>query len=150
MSCATSSQKIRFQLRRATETQWNSNKPLLLEGEPAISMDTNQIKIGDGVRTWDQLPYINLAGGVGAIGTPTTLATLIVLSPTSKSGTTVTLSSATTLQRDQAVGFDTTRAPVSGSGGSTISRNSLYFVFASVTNSTTVQVKLTRADTSPY
>ena len=147
MACS-STQKIRFQLRRATETQWNSSKPLLLPGEPAISTDTNQIKIGDGVRTWDQLPYINLAGGVGTVGTPTTLATLIVLSAGSKSATTVNLSSQTTLQENQAVMFS---SPITATGGGgNIVANKVYFVVASVTNSNVVQIKETLAGTTAY
>jgi len=146
MSCS-STQKIRFQLRRATEAQWVASGAVLLPGEPAISTDTKQIKIGTGA-LWTDTDYINLAGGVGAIGTPTTLAALITLTGSSKTGTTINLSSQTTLSRNQAVAF-TESIIASGSGGNIVA-NTVYFVFASVTNSNTVQVKTSIAGTSAY
>ena len=33
--------------------------PILLKGEIGIEIDTNKIKIGDGVKTWTQLDYVN-------------------------------------------------------------------------------------------
>ena len=141
MSCGASSQKFRFQFRRANEGEWNSLNPTLLPGEPAISMDTRQIKIGSGV-AWRDTDYINLAGGVGAVGTPTTLATLIVLTPSSKSGINVTLESATTLSVNQAVAFS--------SAVGNLVLNTIYYVFASVTNSNSVQVKTSISGSTAY
>jgi len=141
MSCGASSQKFRFQFRRALESEWYSSNPILLEGEPAVSTNTKQIKIGTGAR-WRDTEYINLAGGVGAAGTPTTLATLIVLTPTSKSGSDITLSSNLTLSQNQAVAFS--------SAVDNLALNTVYFVFASVTNSNVVQVKTSISGTSAY
>jgi hypothetical protein len=113
-------------------------------------MDTKQIKIGTGNR-WSETDYINLAGGAGASGTPTTLATLIVLEGSSKNGTQINLSSQTTLSQNQAVAFDSDIADTSGQATPTnIVANKVYFVFTTVTNSNTVQVKLTRAGASAY
>lgn len=149
MSCS-STQKNRFQLRRANEGDWYSLNPTLLPGEPAVSMDTKQIKIGTGA-AWRDTDYINLAGGVGTIGTPTTLATLIVLEGSSKNGTQINLSSQTTLSQNQAVAFDSTITDTSVQDPPTnIVANKVYFVFTTVTNSNTVQVKLTRAGASAY
>ena len=146
MACS-SNQKIRFQLRRALESDWYNANPILLEGEPAVSTDTKQIKIGNG-NTWRNTDYINLAGGVGANGTPTTLATLIVLTASSKSGTTINLSSNTTLQLDQAVTFPSNTSVESGTTGGNIVANKVYFVFASITDSNVLQVKETLGGTA--
>jgi hypothetical protein len=140
MSCS-STQKTRFQLRRATEAQWAASGVTLLPGEPAVSTDTKQIKIGTGA-LWSQTDYINLAGGVGTVGTPTTLATLIVLTPSSKSGTTIILSSQATLSQNQAVAFN--------SAVGNLVLNTIYYVFASVTNSNSVQVKTSITGSSAY
>ena len=73
MSVCSSAQKVRFQLRRATNAQWESNNPVLLAGEPGLASDTSQLKIGDGITNWINLPYINIAGIPGQDGTPTTV-----------------------------------------------------------------------------
>ena len=146
MACS-STQKIRFQLRRALQSEWVSSNPTLLPGEPAISTDSKQIKIGTGA-LWSETDYINLAGGFGTVGTPTTLATLIVLTPSSKSGTTINLSSQATLRENQAVAFSSA-VTATDSGGHLV-LNTIYFVFASVTNSNSVQVKTTIGATTAY
>lgn len=56
------------QLRRATIEQWEAVKDLFIpkEGEPCVTLDgeyKGQIKIGDGVTTWGELPYIGEVGG---------------------------------------------------------------------------------------
>ena len=140
MSCS-STQRTRFQLRRALESDWVSSNPILLPGEPAVSTDTRQIKIGTGA-LWSQTDYINLAGGVGTVGTPTTLATLIVLTPSSKAGTTINLSSQATLSQNQAVAFN--------SDVGNLVLNTIYYVFASVTNSNSVQVKTSITGSTAY
>ena len=126
MSCS-STQKIRFQLRRANESEWESTNPVLLPGEPAISLDTRQIKIGTGA-TWRNTDYINLAGGVGSFGTPTTLANLITLTASSKVGTNVNLNAnlETDLAVNQAVRF--TISQTDSENGRNIIANNIYFV----------------------
>jgi hypothetical protein len=146
MSCS-STQRTRFQLRRALESDWVSSNPTLLPGEPAVSTDTRQIKIGTGA-LWSQTDYINLAGGVGTVGTPTTLATLIVLNPTSKSGTTINLLSQATLSQNQAVAFSS--AVTASDSGGNLALNTIYFVLASVTNSSVVRVKTSIAGSTAY
>ena len=49
----------RIQLRHDTSTNWSSvgNSLVLLSGEFAYETDTGRVKIGDGVRTWNALPY---------------------------------------------------------------------------------------------
>lgn len=47
-----------IQIRRDTLADWNSNNPVLQNGEIAFVMDQNKIKIGDGVNTFSNLPYL--------------------------------------------------------------------------------------------
>ena len=54
--CLTS--PIKFQLRRDTSSNWTSANPILYAGEPGIETNTGQMKVGDGVKTWNQLPYV--------------------------------------------------------------------------------------------
>lgn len=53
--------KTTFQLRRGLQATWERNNPILAYGEPGFVKDTNRLKIGDGERHWNDLPY--LAGG---------------------------------------------------------------------------------------
>lgn len=55
----------RLVLRNDTAANWTQNNPVLLKGEIGIESDTNQIKIGDGTTTWNDLIYF--AGGGGDI-----------------------------------------------------------------------------------
>lgn len=53
--------KAIIQFRRGTENEWIEKNPLLREGEPALSIDLDMIKVGDGIHRWSELPY--LTGG---------------------------------------------------------------------------------------
>ena len=148
MSCS-STQNIRFQLRRATEAQWAATNPQLLPGEPAISTDTKQIKIGNG-GLWSQTDYINLAGGVGPIGTPTTLQSLLTISTaTSKNLTVINLSAPITLSQNQAVVFPSNITASGGSGGNIVA-GTIYYVWATVSGLNSIQVKTSIPAASPY
>ena len=48
---------VRLQLRRGSAAQWSAANPLLAEGEMAVELDTGKFKVGDGIRTWNQLDY---------------------------------------------------------------------------------------------
>lgn len=55
----------RIQFRRDTLDNWNSVNPILLEGEIGYVLDDpNLHKIGDGVHTWDQLPFRGFDGTI--------------------------------------------------------------------------------------
>ena len=54
---ATTVIKTVFQFRRATSAEWESVNPILREGEPAYATDIKRHKIGDGVTSWNDLPY---------------------------------------------------------------------------------------------
>jgi len=68
MACATT--PIKFQLRRDTAANWLATNPVLKAGEPGVETDTGQMKVGDGIHTWRQLPYVgaNGQGPTGATG----------------------------------------------------------------------------------
>jgi len=48
----------RIQVRRGTNTQWNTADPILNEGEFGYNLTNGQIKIGDGSTIWSELSYI--------------------------------------------------------------------------------------------
>jgi len=48
---------VKIQLRRDTAANWNSNNPILAEGEIGVELDTNRMKVGDGSTHWNDLPY---------------------------------------------------------------------------------------------
>jgi len=48
---------VTFQLRRGLSTQWTSAGTTLAAGEPGVETDTGKFKLGDGVRSWNNLPY---------------------------------------------------------------------------------------------
>ena len=49
--------KTTFLLRRGTSEAWTRTNPVLKYGEPGFEKDTNRLKIGDGEKAWNQLPY---------------------------------------------------------------------------------------------
>jgi alpha-tubulin suppressor-like RCC1 family protein len=56
-----SSQYKHIQLRRGKRNNFQSSNPLLLQGEPAFAVDSNEFKIGDGVTKWNDLPSFTSA-----------------------------------------------------------------------------------------
>lgn len=54
----------RIRLRRDTSADWSFYNPVLASGEPGVELDTNRIKVGNGISAWDNLPYLlgNLSG----------------------------------------------------------------------------------------
>lgn len=47
----------RIQYRRDTKARWSEVNPVLMEGEIGLEIDTNNIKMGDGVHAWNELEY---------------------------------------------------------------------------------------------
>lgn len=47
----------RIVLRNDVQANWTENNPKLLKGEIGLESDTKRYKIGNGVDTWDLLPY---------------------------------------------------------------------------------------------
>ena len=61
----------KIQLRRDTAANWLAANPVLSAGEPALETDTNKVKYGDGVSTWEHLQYSGDAfAASGASGKP--------------------------------------------------------------------------------
>lgn len=56
---------IQIQLRRGSASQWSTQNPKLAEGELAVELDTSKFKIGDGIRNWNQLPYVDNQNKLG-------------------------------------------------------------------------------------
>ena len=141
---------VRFQLRRAADSEWLAADPVLLLGEPAYSTNSNQLKIGNasGYR-WSQLPYINTAGvaGVaGQAGVPTNMAVTAYLTPTAKSGTIITVNAPSAAQITNLVAgtlvfFTATVADTSATAHGIIAYAPYYVVsFTSGTNALVVSL----------
>ena len=56
---AINSVKVTLQVRHDSSSNWNIRNPILAEGEYGLELDTFLIKIGDGIRDWAHLPYLN-------------------------------------------------------------------------------------------
>lgn len=50
--------KTTFKIRRGQSQVWADINPILAEGEPGYELDTHRLKIGDGEKSWNELPYI--------------------------------------------------------------------------------------------
>ena len=61
---------FRVQIRRDTSLNWNTNDPILLDGEFAYETDTGRYKIGNGVDVWSDLIYslVGITGPTGSVG----------------------------------------------------------------------------------
>lgn len=58
-----------IQFRRGKAIEWTNKDPLLDAGEPGYEENTGKFKIGDGIRTWNNLPYANSVGLDGLFAT---------------------------------------------------------------------------------
>ena len=56
----------RIQVRRGTNTQWNTTDPILNEGEFGYSTTDSQFKIGDGETIWSELTYVPSESSLGS------------------------------------------------------------------------------------
>jgi hypothetical protein len=56
---ATNTVRVTLQIRSDQAADWLSRNPVLAEGEYGLENDTFLLKIGDGVRDWAHLPYLN-------------------------------------------------------------------------------------------
>ena len=55
-----------LQLKRGTARAFRKTNPILLEGQPAFEIDSNRLKIGDGKKCYNDLPYIGEGDGKSA------------------------------------------------------------------------------------
>lgn len=56
---ASNTVRVTLQIRNANANDWTTRNPVLGEGEYGLERDTFLLKIGDGVRDWAHLPYLN-------------------------------------------------------------------------------------------
>ena len=56
---ASNSVRATLQIRHDTSSNWTIRDPVLAQGEYGLETNTFLIKVGDGVRTWSNLPYLN-------------------------------------------------------------------------------------------
>lgn len=56
---ATTVIQTTFKLRRGLAAVWAQKNPILAEGEPGWAMDTEVLKIGDGVHAWNELKALS-------------------------------------------------------------------------------------------
>jgi hypothetical protein len=49
---------ITYQLKRGNSSRWIELNPILKQGEPGFEIDTGKLKVGNGISTWTELPYI--------------------------------------------------------------------------------------------
>lgn len=54
-------------IRHGSAALWKSTNPLLASGEPGVETDTQKLKVGDGKRKWNLLPYVS-QGSTGPQG----------------------------------------------------------------------------------
>jgi len=57
----------KIQLRRDLSSNWASTNPILAQGEPGVELDTNNMKIGDGVTAWNDLAYTVQESGLQSV-----------------------------------------------------------------------------------
>lgn len=57
--------RVTIKIRNDISTEWSkvANNPILAQGEFGLETDTLLLKVGDGVKTWNQLPYLNKLNG---------------------------------------------------------------------------------------
>lgn len=48
-----------LKIRRDTTVNWTTLNPVLSDGELGLDVTKNQLKVGDGIATWNVLPYLN-------------------------------------------------------------------------------------------
>lgn len=54
-----------IKLRRDTAAQWQALDPILAQGEPGWDLTNKELRIGDGVTSWTNLPIVGTGGGGG-------------------------------------------------------------------------------------
>ncbi len=108
-----------------TRNQWLALNPILMAGEPAVEDHTKNVKIGDGLTTWDKLPYFGCPGYWASFWDSTS-QTAAVNTPTA------------VLLRD---------ADLDNSGINIASNTTIAFAYAGV-YSITFSIQFTNSDTS--
>lgn len=56
--------EMRIIVRRDTAENWERVNPVLDDLEPALDLTNDVMKLGDGVRTWNELPAYSKSNGI--------------------------------------------------------------------------------------
>ncbi len=51
-----------IKMKRGLSASWEATNPILAAGEPGVEIDTSQMKVGDGITLWNDLPYTGEGG----------------------------------------------------------------------------------------
>jgi len=76
----------KIQIRRDTAANWTTINPVLSDGEQGFEKVTNKVKVGDGVKTWNLLPYLGTTQSTNDKGFFPTEADLIAAIPVGEAG----------------------------------------------------------------
>lgn len=129
-----------IQFKRQHSSMWQSVNPLLRLAEPGFESDTNRLKIGDGVRRWNSLPYISLdkqddgvvlTSDIGTVDTP-------MIASRAVDGTKIELNSIDNTHINSNAGIDVSKLSgvVSRTNGSVTSASTSSSVVRNITVST--------------
>ena len=66
---------VKFQFRRDTAANWESNNPILSEGEFGLDLTNQRFKIGDGVNTWNNIEFSQYTNKAETFSESLTVAT---------------------------------------------------------------------------
>jgi hypothetical protein len=79
---------FRVQIRRDTTLNWNTNDPILLDGEFGYETDTGRYKIGNGIDVWSDLIYslVGITGPTGGTGSTGATGSTGTTGPTGSTG----------------------------------------------------------------
>jgi len=66
---------VKFQFRRDTAANWETNNPILSEGEFGLDLTNQRFKIGDGVNTWDNIEFAQYTNKAETFSDSVTIAT---------------------------------------------------------------------------
>ena len=103
---------IRLRNKRDTEANWEKKNPLILDGEIIVVTTTSgetRVKIGDGAKTYTQLPFLDDVSVNMPIATSSTVGAI-------KVGNGLSISADGTLSVTTATYYTGTAAPVNNLG----------------------------------
>ena len=109
---------FRIQIRRDSSLNWETNNPVLLQGELGLETDTDYMKVGDGQTEWNSLPYILQGSGSLDIFNPSGQSVVLGATGLKFTGN-VTVSSAGQLGVINVLGGSTGAAGPTGNAGTT-------------------------------
>ena len=67
----------RIQIRRDVKVNWEQENPILLQGEVGFDMTNKNLKIGDGIKPWNELEYLTTEVDLSEYYTKTQIDELI-------------------------------------------------------------------------